>query len=298
MILQAKDLKKSFKGKNVLNGLNFQVNEGEVHAILGKNGAGKSTFIKIALGLISASDGEITVYGEKPGICNSRVGYLSENITIYPYLSARDNLKVAAYSSNNRLTEENITKILKRINLEEVGEKRAKSFSLGMKRRLQLAMSAMVKEVDLLILDEPTNGLDINGLIWFKEYLKELSKSGVSILMASHAISELQESITNYIIINKGIVARQGNWIEEQNNASGFELTVLPNMLNKTKEAIGEPTDKLVVDGDKKIFWQTNKSYKEVCEFLYTRDIFPENISEKKNSLEGIFLDTVKEGEN
>lgn len=295
MVLQVRNLKKSFKGKKVLEGLNFQINDGEIYALLGKNGAGKSTFIKIALGLISSTDGDITVYGEKPGKKNSRVGYLSENITIYPYLSARDNLRVAAFSANREISDEKISSILKKINLENVGNKKANSFSLGMKRRLQLAMSSMIKEVDFLILDEPTNGLDINGLIWFKNYLKELRESGVSILMASHAISELQECITNYIIINDGTIARQGNWIEEQNESSSFELTILPDMKENIKNIFLENNENIYELKSNKIVWKTNKSYKEVCEFLYSRNLFPEDIKKKRKTLEDIFLETVGE---
>lgn len=120
MILNSIDLGKFYKEKRILKGVSFQVQEGEVHAILGKNGAGKSTFIKIALGLIYPTDGNITIYGKKPGISNSRVGYLSENITIYPHLSAKDNLKVAAYSANTKLSKEQIDTILRKVNLEDL----------------------------------------------------------------------------------------------------------------------------------------------------------------------------------
>ena len=297
MILNSIDLGKSYKEKRVLKGVSFQVQEGEVHAILGKNGAGKSTFIKIALGLIYPTDGNITIYGKKPGISNSRVGYLSENITIYPHLSAKDNLKVAAYSANTKLSKEQIDTILRKVNLEDVNNKSASSFSLGMKRRLQLAMTTMVKKVDFLILDEPTNGLDINGLIWLKEFMNGLREDGVSILLASHAISDLQECITNYSIIDKGIIASQGNWCEEKHDATGFEIMVLPNMLDSVFNTIRNEDSSVSPDGRNHINWKTDRSYKEVCEFLYKNNIFPENVCEKKKSLQALFLETIKENE-
>lgn len=104
MIIEAKNIVKKYKDKTVLNGINFNVGSGEIHAILGKNGAGKSTFIKIALGLIFPTSGSIMVYDGKPGNVNSKIGYLSENITLYPHLSAADNLRVAAYSASNKIS--------------------------------------------------------------------------------------------------------------------------------------------------------------------------------------------------
>ena len=307
MILDSTNLQKSFKNRKVLKGVDFKINEGEVCAILGKNGAGKSTFIKIALGLVSLTDGNITIYGDRPGIHNSRIGYLSENITIYPHLSARDNLKVAAYSSNQKISDKNIATILKRVNLEDTRNKPVKSFSLGMKRRLQLAMATMIKKVDFLILDEPTNGLDINGLIWLKNYIDELRKSGVSILLASHAISDLQDCITDYVILHEGRITKIGNWLKERNQSTGFKIKVSPDdydaamlalksyVCNLNASISEDKSDAVVSEAENEIFIETDKSYKEICEYLYHKGIFPENVCEKKKSLEAIFLETVKE---
>ncbi|MDD2370935.1 MAG: ABC transporter ATP-binding protein [Firmicutes bacterium] len=293
MIINAQNIIKNYKNKAVLNGINFKVNEGEIHAILGKNGAGKSTFIKVSLGLIFPTSGEIAVYGEKPGHKNTKIGYLSENITLYPHLTAKENLKVAAYTADEKISDSRISDILERMSLNNLGNKKSIEFSLGMKRRLQLAMATMIKEVDFLILDEPTNGLDINGLIWLKSYLKELNKKGVSILLASHSILDLQESITNYSIFENGIIAKEGKWINDQ--SQGFEIKVDKNdeirLVNILKHI-----PKQIVNYDKaKIILNTEMNFKEINQLLFKENIIPENITIIKNSLEKVYLETIGE---
>ena len=295
MILLAENLQKSFRDKNVLKGINLKVDEGEVHAILGRNGAGKSTFIKIALGLVFPSDGKLTIYENKPGMSNHRIGYLSENITLYPHLSAADNLRVAAYSANASISSESISEILKRIDLSDAGNRPSKAFSLGMKRRLQLAMSTMTKKVDFLILDEPTNGLDVNGLLWLKQYINELRQSGVSILLASHAIFDLQDCITDYVIFNKGLIAKSGKWDATRQSTDGIQIIVAPEETQHIVELIGTASGTVTWDEGGRIQWKTKKTYKDVCAFLYQNGVFPENVSEVKKSLESVFLEAVKE---
>ena len=295
MIINSQKITKKYKNKEVLKGIDFKVGEGEVHAILGKNGAGKSTFIKIALGLISPTAGKITIFDEKPGIKNYKIGYLSENITLYPHLSAKDNLKVAAYSSNEILSNFEIADILEKVSLADTGNKASIEFSLGMKRRLQLAMATMVKKVDFLILDEPTNGLDINGLLWLKSYLKEIKENGVSILLASHAIFDLQDCITDYAIMKEGIIAKQGRWYEEQEIKQGINILVNKEEIAKTINLLKLNKFQFTIIADGDIFLKTDMKYKEISKLLYMENIIPENISVIKNSLEKIYLETIGE---
>jgi len=166
MILEINSLSKSYGKKKVLDNIDLTMEEGTVLAILGKNGAGKSTMIKSILGFNKINAGEVYILGDKPSNRRDEIGYLSENIALYPYLSAVDNIKIAALSSNIRLSKDKITDILETVNLTGSENKKIKEYSLGMKRRLQLAMAMLIKDVKFLILDEPTNGLDINGMLW------------------------------------------------------------------------------------------------------------------------------------
>lgn len=295
MVLEAVNVTKQYKDKKVLNGINISINKGEVYALLGRNGAGKSTFIKLILGLIYADNGNINVYGKKPGI-NNRIGYLSENLAFYPHLTAIENMKVACYSSNVKMSNEEILNILKRVSLEETGKKKVESFSLGMKRRLQFAMAAMIKDVDFLILDEPTNGLDVNGLLWLKEFLKELRAKGVSILLASHAIFDLQECITDYAIFEKGVIAKQGKWNEANEKTIGVRIELQKEDVNKIKDLLMQKNEQFEFT-ETILMWYTQLGYKEICELIYSLNIFPNNIEMLKESLESIYLNTIKVNE-
>lgn len=212
MIVSAENITKKYGKKTALDQISFSIEEGQCFGILGKNGAGKSTFIKMILGLIYPTSGLIKVFGEKPGVANRKIGYLSENLTIYPHLNAMDNLRVAALSANNQLSKKSIEDILDKLSIDSSGRKLAKDFSLGMKRRLQLGMATMAKPTDLVILDEPTNGLDVNGVIWLRGYISELKHKGVSIIIASHSMMELEANITHYIVFNKGNIAHFDKW--------------------------------------------------------------------------------------
>ena len=207
MVISALNVSKKYSKKNALDDISFCVDKGQCFGILGKNGAGKSTFLKLVLGLIFPTQGDLKVFGEAPGKRSQKIGYLSENLTIYPQLNAKDNLRVAAFSANNKLSGKEIEMMLERLSLDGNVKKLAKDFSLGMKRRLQLGMATMTKPTDLIILDEPTNGLDVNGVIWLREYLLELRQQGVTIIMASHSMTEMEANITDYVIFDKGKIA-------------------------------------------------------------------------------------------
>ena len=153
----------------------------------------------------------------------------------------------------------------------------------------------MTKKVDFLVLDEPTNGLDVNGLLWLKQYINELRQSGVSILLASHAIFDLQDCITDYVILNKGLIAKSGKWDVTRRSTDGMQIIVAPEETHHIVELISAANGTVTWDEGGHIQWKTKKTYKEVCEFLYHNGIFPENVSEVKNSLESVFLETVKE---
>ncbi|MDR2714291.1 MAG: ATP-binding cassette domain-containing protein [Coriobacteriales bacterium] len=232
MIVSAKNITKKYGRKHALDDVSLGMDYGQCLGILGKNGAGKSTFIKLILGLIFPTDGEISVFGKEPGKQNHHIGFLSENLTIYPHLTAKDNLRVAALSANNQLSNNNLEEILERLSLDGNERKRAKDFSLGMKRRLQLGMATMTKPLKLVVLDEPTNGLDVNGVIWLRKYLSELKEAGTSIVMASHTLSELEENITHYVVFDRGKIVHADAW--DKKNTFSLEQKYL-DILDRVK---------------------------------------------------------------
>lgn len=209
-LIDCSDVTKRYGSRTVLNRLSLEVGAGEVCALAGPNGAGKTTLLRLVLGLAKPTGGRLRVLGAEPGVAHRRINYLSEDEAIYPHLSATDNIRVALLARGELAPKrELIRETLDTVALGQAGNKRARSFSLGMKRRLQLAMTSLVHEADLYILDEPTNGLDINGLLWFRRLLGDLRDRGAAVLLATHSLDELQDAVTHFAILSDGCVAEK-----------------------------------------------------------------------------------------
>ena len=200
-MIQTKNLNKSYKKQ--------EVNTGMIHAVMGANGAGKSTLLKMLTGMINPTSGEI-IYKEKPWSRNDllEIGSLIEQSPIYENLTARENLKVRTLLYN--LPDSRIEDVLEIVNLTNTGNKKAGKFSMGMKQRLGIAI-ALLNNPKLLILDEPTNGLDPIGIGDLRELIKSFPKKGITVIISSHILSEV-EQIADYI----GIIANGQLWYQEK----------------------------------------------------------------------------------
>jgi ABC-2 type transport system ATP-binding protein len=204
------------EAETALSLVNLQVAEGSIYGFLGPNGAGKTTTLKLILGLLGRQHGEIYVFG-KPFEGNRvetlrRVGSMIESPSIYGHLTAAENLQVLR--KVYRCPKARIDEVLNLVGLARTGRKRASQFSLGMKQRLGLAL-ALLHSPSLLILDEPTNGLDPNGILEIRELLQSLNRhQGVTILISSHLLSEVEKLVTHVGIINRGRILFQGTLAE------------------------------------------------------------------------------------
>ncbi|AMG62181.1 lantibiotic protection ABC transporter ATP-binding subunit [Staphylococcus lugdunensis] len=200
--IETKNLSKKFKNNVVLNDINLKVAPNEVYGLLGINGAGKSTLLKIICGILSSSHGEIFLDGAQM-VRNdlSNIGSLIESPPTYNHLNAYDNLKIVALNEN--IPFDNIPQVLKKVKLKVDKQKKVKDFSLGMKQRLGIAM-ALIKKPKLLILDEPSNGLDPYGIQDLRTLLKDLTQQGTSIIVSSHILSEIQILADHIGIIHNG----------------------------------------------------------------------------------------------
>lgn len=204
MGVQVKNLKKSFKDKEILKGISFEIEKGSVCGLLGVNGAGKSTIMKIIFGLEEADSGAVVFNGEKISEKSSadfNIGALIESPAIYMNLSAFDNLKTRALLYD--ISDVRIKEVLKLIGLSHTGKKKAGHFSLGMKQRLGLGM-AMITNPDLLILDEPTNGLDPDGIKELLDLISHLKNTGMTILLSSHQLHEVSKVADRIVILHDG----------------------------------------------------------------------------------------------
>ena len=208
-MIQTKNLNKSYKKQEVNKDISLLVPKNSIYGLLGPNGAGKSTLLKMLTGMINPTSGEI-IYKEKPWSRNDllEIGSLIEQSPIYENLTARENLKVRTLLYN--LPDSRIEEVLEIVNLTNTGNKIAGKFSMGMKQRLGIAI-ALLNNPKLLILDEPTNGLDPIGIGDLRELIKSFPKKGITVIISSHILSEV-EQIADYI----GIIANGQLWYQEK----------------------------------------------------------------------------------
>ncbi|MFY7965313.1 MAG: ABC transporter ATP-binding protein [Chitinophagaceae bacterium] len=207
-IIKVNSLCKTFGKLNAVNDLSFTVNQGDVYGFLGQNGAGKSTTIRMLLTLIAPSSGTIELFG-KPLSSNrkeilSQIGAMIERPDLYKYLSAYDNLKIFAKLSGIKVTEQLLMNQLEIVGLANRAKDKVKGFSQGMKQRLGIAI-ALIHNPSLVILDEPTNGLDPQGIADIRNLIKNLSvEQNKTVVVSSHLLSEIEQIATRILIIDKG----------------------------------------------------------------------------------------------
>lgn len=207
-IVQTQGLTKIYSGKMVVDHVNMNIQEGDIYGFIGENGAGKSTFMKMLVGLINPNEGELRLFGNK-NVRNERkkIGSVIETPNLYLDLTAYDNLKIFQYSFNTKKCD--LKEILLTVGLKETGNKKVKNFSLGMKQRLAIGI-ALLGFPEFLILDEPINGLDPEGIQSLRELLVRLNRDRcLTILISSHILGELSKISTKYGILHQGRLVKE-----------------------------------------------------------------------------------------
>lgn len=219
IMLETRNLTKKIKEQMILENVSIKVEKGKIYGLLGPNGAGKSTLLKMITKVINCTSGDIFFEGKN--MCTEdlkKVGSIIEHPAIYPNLTAYENLEVLTVLLN--IDKRRIDYVLKTVGLEDTNKKLARNFSLGMKQRLGIAM-ALINNPELLILDEPTNGLDPLGIQELRELIKEFSKKGITVIISSHILSEIEQIADKIGIINNG------HLIYETNNSDEIDLEKL-----------------------------------------------------------------------
>lgn len=214
-IIEVEHLSKDYGNFSAVSDLSFHVEQGDVYGFLGQNGAGKSTTIRMLLTLIQPTNGIIRLFGKDLQANRNEVlqqtGAVIERPDLYKYLSAIDNLSIFARLSGNRLTEKQLLDKLDHVGLADRAHSKVKTFSQGMKQRLGIAV-ALVNDPALVVLDEPTNGLDPQGIADMRKLIVSLSKDhGKTVLVSSHLLSEIEQMATRMIILHKGKKIVEGN---------------------------------------------------------------------------------------
>ena len=282
-ILKCSNLNKSFGRKKILNNVSLSLDEGDVLGFIGSNGAGKTTTIKLILGLQSIDSGTVTIcgYDIKKEFTKAikNVGGIIESPDMYMYLSGYDNLKLIANLYG--VSKEKIDEVVKLVGLEKRIYDKVSKYSLGMRQRLGIAAS-LLNDPKLLILDEPTNGLDPEGNKQIRNLILKLSKKGIAILVSSHALSELESIVNKVVIIQKGSIVETSTLEEVKKSKNSyyiFEVDKIKDIENIEK--ISENSFKV------------NINREEIPEFinkLIDKKIKIYSIYEDELSLEDAFL--------
>lgn len=283
--------------ETVLNDINLQVPNGSIYGFLGPNGAGKTTTLRLILGLLRKQEGAINVFN-KPFDKNrleilKSTGSLIESPSFYGHLTATENLKIL--QKVYRCPLKRVDEVLEIVGLQNTGRKKTSNFSLGMKQRLSIAM-AMLHNPSLLILDEPTNGLDPGGIIEMRELLKKLNEEQkITIVISSHLLSEIEKMVSHIGIINKGSLLFQGTLSDlhlKQMLSSVIRFDT--NDVIKTAEIILlNGTNPLIVNGHITIPLIDNEGIASLVKQLVSAGVDIYQISTIKNDLESIFIDLI-----
>ena len=207
-VLKATGITKKYGAAKALDKVSIEIKRGMIYGLIGENGAGKSTFMRTIMGLISIDEGSIELFGTTDlQAARRRMGQSIETPALYPELTARDNLRIQA--ANGGVSDREIEDLLKMMRLENTGKKKAKNFSLGMRQRLAIA-NALITNPEFLILDEPTNGMDPAGMAEMREIIQRLVKErGITVLLSSHLLDELSQIATHYGSLHEGHLIKE-----------------------------------------------------------------------------------------
>lgn len=297
-ILKTEHLSKIYKGYKALDDVTIGLDEGKIYGLIGKNGAGKTTFMRIIAGLSFPTSGCVELFGQSTyGKYQKelrRIGTLIENPTMERKLTAKDNLKI--HRTMRGIPDEKLDQeLLEMVGLQEVGQKKVKDFSLGMKQRLGLAI-ALLANPELLILDEPTNGLDPVGVVEIRNLIKQLSEERkITILISSHNLPELYQTATDYIIIDRGIVKQELTLKELEEKCRHYikiECADTEKLVHIIETKL--KTEKYKVMPDKSVrLYDYIDDKKTVASLLYENEIILTEFSSQGDTLENYFLSII-----
>jgi len=269
--------------------LSFEVEKGTVFGILGPNGSGKTTTLSMLLGVSQAASGSFQWFSNlKLQEAKKRIGCLLETPNFYPYMTARQNLSLAAKIKECR--DPNIDKVLEQVNLLERADDKFKTYSLGMKQRLAIA-SALLGEPDVLLLDEPTNGLDPKGIAEVRELILEIAKGGITVIMASHILAEVEKVCSHVAVLKKGQLKYSG-LASELSGHSGKLVLSAENLESLHNELKTHPSVKSIEqDGAYLIvLLKDEQSPADINQWLAQRNIHLNHLELRQSSLEEGFL--------
>lgn len=289
-VLKTNNLTKVYGRRTVVDGVSMTINKGDIYGFIGKNGAGKTTFMRTVLSLTSITSGEVELFGgKKIEEVGNKIGSLIEAPGLYKNATAYENLK--RFSILFGADESKINDILKFVNLDKTGKKKAKDFSLGMRQRLGIAI-ALLGDPEFLVLDEPINGLDPAGIKEIRDVILKLNKElGITFLISSHLLDELAKVVTKYGIINNGVLIEEVSAKELINNCKN-KLIIETDDNEKAKELIKSEFDIKKIDSieDKLVLYSNLENSALINKYLVKKGILVNEIYTEVDSLEDYFI--------
>lgn len=295
VLIEVSQLSKNFKGKAAVTDVNFKIRKGEIFGLIGKNGAGKSTLLKMIAGLIHPTEGEIHLFNQQVSQNHAyfeRIGLLIEAPGLYPYYTGFRNLELIAIGYGLGERDKHIKQVLSDVGLADSQHIKVKNYSMGMKQRLGIA-AALLGRPDVLILDEPINGLDPEGIVDVRNLIIALNKSGMTILISSHILEELSKVATKYAIISEGSIIEhiskdklQLKWETRIELKVDDASEVVPIL-----EAVHEVQNYKVLDETMIHIYDTHVEIKDIVQTLARQSVDIHSVTSHKQSLEQYFLE-------
>ena len=292
-VLSINSLTKNFGKLCAVNKLNLEVKAGQVFGMLGPNGSGKTTTLGMLMGVTNPSSGEFFWFGETPtNQVRKKIGAVLEHPIFYPYLSGQKNLELNAMIKECPV--ENIPKVLELVELADRKLDKYKTYSLGMKQRLAIA-SALLNDPTVLILDEPTNGLDPMGIAEIREIIKKIAANGKTIILASHLLDEVQKVCTHFAVLKKGVMVHTGP-VDEVGR--GEELVEVNADVENFGDRLNQFEGVLSLTKENGVFQVSMKEGfhgKDLNKYLFDQGIMVSHLVTRKKSLEKQFLEILAE---
>ena len=300
IVLDSKNICKSYKNVQVLNNISIKIEKGNVYGLVGENGSGKTTFMRLITGLQNPTSGEYSLFNvnfNDKKIIQSRkkVAGIIEAPSFFPNFTAFDNLKFQATLLNVKTTNEELKSILTSVGLSDstLDKKKVKNFSLGMKQRLAIAM-CLIGKPEFLILDEPINGLDPEGVAEIRKLINHLSQDKkITILISSHILSELSKVATKYGFIHKGKLVQEISAEELENRVSKKTLIIVNDVAKATKLLDDKKIEYSMSSKPNEIIIDGGKTIKEVNEIFNGTNIEVTDIKVNQEDLESYYINLV-----
>lgn len=288
-VLSISNLTKHFGRIKAVNNINLEVKQGQVFGMLGPNGSGKTTTLGMLMGVVNPTSGNFKWFNEEPTHhVRKKIGAVLEHPIFYPYLTGQKNLELNAMIK--QCPPENIANVLETVELTERRNDKYKTYSLGMKQRLAIA-SALLNNPTILILDEPTNGLDPMGIAEIRELIKKIAQNGKTIILASHLLDEVQKVCTHFAILKKGTLVHTGPVDEVGGGVETVEVSAdVPN-LNELLLAFAGTSSINRENGTYQIALQGGFKSKDLNRYLFEKGVVASHLVTKKKSLEKQFLE-------